>query len=153
MKTQLICLPLAHVVLSLFLLGLVFSGCTVKYVADYDPAVMDEIVQVSKAVDMFYGQVLETPEGERQYEKFRSQYAAIDGDLYGLRLKNEIRPLNKESTRQVEIAQNLWQQDMSDHKKNDSVSDFIANRHREQFRRIFIAMARGEQAKAAASQQ
>ena len=152
MKTQRICLPLANVALFLFLLGLATSACTVKYVADYDASVMEEIVKVSKAVDMFYAQILETPEGERKYEKFKAGYINIEGDLYGLRLKNEIRPLNKESARQTEIAQELWQQDMTDHKTNDSVGDFIAKRHREQFRRIFVAMARGERAKVVATQ-
>ena len=33
------------------------------------------------------------------------------------------------------------------HKKNNTVSDFIINSHRSQFQRLFVAMAKGEQAK------
>ena len=58
---------------------IICQACTVKYVADYDPSVMEEIVKVSKAVDMFYAQILEMPEGERQYEKLKAGYINIDG--------------------------------------------------------------------------
>lgn len=129
------------------ILLIVTGGCTVKYVADYDAGIKDEIIQISKKVDLFWGELLDTPEAERNYEKFRNKYTAIETDIRGLVMRNEIRPLNKESTKQANIALELWIQDRDEHKKNDKFSDFVARRHRKQYQRVFIAMAKGEDAK------
>ena len=133
-----------------FLLILMFatnSGCTVRYVAEYDAAIKDEIVQVAKKVDLFWGQLLDTAIGERNYEKFKNKYNEIETDIRCLLMKNEIRPLNKESIKQSENALKLWLQDKAIHKDKDGFSDFEAKRHRKQFIRVFIAMAKGEEAK------
>ena len=136
---------------SLYLFFIIFfmasSGCTVKYVADYDAGVKDEIIKISKEVDLFWGELLDTPVAERKYEKFREKYTAIETDIRGLVMRNEIRPLNKESTKQANIALELWIEDRDEHKKNDTFSDFVAKRHRQQYQRVFIAMAIGEDSK------
>lgn len=46
------------------------SGCVVRYVADYDESIKEEIVQVAKKVDLFWGALLDTPAADRKYEKF-----------------------------------------------------------------------------------
>ena len=133
-----------------FIIGLICltcSGCPVKYVADYDATMKEEIVQVSKKVDLFWGNMLDTPAGERIYAKYKDRYNEIETDLRGLVTENDIRPLNKESTKQAQNALDLWVQDKELHKKNDSFTDFEAQRHRKQFIRVFIAMAKGEEAK------
>jgi len=129
------------------ILVMVTSACTVKYVADYDASIMDEIIQISKKVDLFWGELLDTPEAERRYEKFRNKYTAIETDIRGLVMRNEIRPINKESTKQANIALDLWIQDRDEHKKNDKFTNFEARRHRKQYQRVFISMAKGEEAK------
>jgi hypothetical protein len=62
-------------------------------------------------------------------------------------MKNEIRALNKESTKQSKIALELWVQDRAIHKKDNGFTDFEAKRHRKQFYRVFKAMAKGESVK------
>ncbi len=123
------------------------TGCPVKYVADYDANIKEEIIQTSKKVDMFWGDLLDTSVGERKYVKFKDKYNEIETDLRGLVTKNEIRPLNRESTKQAQNALDLWVQDRELHKKNDSFTDFEAKQHRKQFSRVFVAMAKGEEAK------
>ena len=123
------------------------SGCAVRYVADYDASIKDEIVQVAKKVDLFWGALLDTKSDERKYDKFRDQYNQIETDIRGLVMKNEIRALNKESTKQANIALDLWVEDRSIHKAKDGFSDFEAKRHRKQFSRVFTSMAKGEEAK------
>lgn len=122
-------------------------GCTVKYVADYDETVEKEIVRISKEVNMFYSLLLESEEGERNYALHRHRYLEIEADLRTLVIQNSIRPLNEESTKQAEIALDLWLDDKNSHKDKGTLSDFIIKRHREQFHRVFIAMAKGEAAK------
>jgi hypothetical protein len=123
------------------------TGCTVKYVADYDANIKDEIIQISKKIDLFWGDLLDTPVGDRKYIKFKDKYNEIESDLRGLVTQNEIRALNRESTKQAENALDLWVQDRDLHKKNDSFTDFEAKQHRKQYNRVFIAMAKGEEAK------
>ncbi len=133
----------------LFLLisAITVSGCTVKYVADYDASLKEEIVQVAKKVDLFWGELLDTAASERKYDKSKDRYNQIEADIRGLVMKNEIRVLNKESTKQANIALDLWIEDKNLHKDNDTFSDFEAKRHRKQFTRVFTAMAKGEEAK------
>lgn len=132
-----------------FLIIILFSinGCVVRYVADYDASIKNEIIQVAKTVDLFWGDLLDTNHSERKYNKFKKEYNQIETDIRGLVMRNKIRTLNQESTRQANIALNLWIEDRSDHKKNDDFSDFQAQKHREQYNRVFVAMAKGEEVK------
>lgn len=133
--------------LVLIFLGLLSGACTVHYVADYDAEVKADILRVAKQVDLFWGKLLATPVDQRQYAKFKDDYIRIETDLRGLLMQNRIRPLNELSTQQSQIALELWEQDMADHKNNEGISDFIAKRHRQDFVRVFVAMAKGEEAK------
>ena len=126
---------------------IVFYGCTVQYVAVYDESIKNEIIRIAGEVEMFYATLLEADASLRGYNNFKDRYLAIEVDLRTLLTRNKIRPLNEESTKQTEIALELWLDDKEKHKFNDSVSDFIINSHRNQFQRIFIAMAKGEAVK------
>jgi len=123
------------------------SGCAVRYVADYDASIKNDIAQVAKKVDLFWGRLLDMNVNERKYNKFKDQYNQIESDIRELVMMNEIRSLNKESTMQAKIALELWIEDRTNHKDNDGFSDFEAKRHRKQFNRVFTAMAKGEEAK------
>lgn len=129
------------------LFALLASGCTVKYVAEYDAAIKDETVAIARKVDLFWGNLLDTPTDQRQYEKFKTLYNEIEADIRSLHMKNQIRPLNKLSTRQVRNALELWVEDKERHKREDGFSDFLAKRHRRQFVRVFTAIAKGEEVK------
>lgn len=141
------CLRFRFLYLLFLLIYFGAAGCTVKYVAEYDTTIKDEIVQISKKVDLFWGDLLDTPSNERKYGKFKVKYNEIEADIRGLVMRNEIRPLNDESTKQAKIALGLWVQDRELHRNNDGFSDFEAKRHRVQFTRVFTAMAKGEEAK------
>ncbi|MDH3973139.1 MAG: hypothetical protein OEV42_02560 [Deltaproteobacteria bacterium] len=134
-----------NVLAALFLVLL--NGCTVKYVAEYDAGIKEEIVEIAKKVDIFWGELLDRDGDDRKYSSFKSAYNEIEADIRGLVMKNEIRPLNKASTKQVRIALDLWVEDRELHKKKDGFSDFQAKRHRKQFNRVFTAMAIGEDLK------
>lgn len=123
------------------------NGCAIRYVADYDAGIKEEIVQIAKKVDMFWGELLDTEKGNRQYSRFKVKYNEIETDMRGLVMKNEIRALNEESTKQAKIALDLWVEDRALHKKQDDFSDFEAKQHRKQFNRVFTAMATGEDIK------
>ena len=132
---------------SLLLMLLVFTSCTVQYVAQYDETIKNEIIRIAGEVDMFYVNLLEITPNEREYDNFRKEYLKIEVDLNTLLMRNKIRPLNEESTKQTQNALDLWLNDKDHHKANNTVSDFIIKLHRKQFQRMFIAMAIGEEVK------
>lgn len=135
------------IVLFMLLLAGLMSGCTIHYVADYDASVKDETLQIAKKVDLFWGKLLDTPAAQRPYSQFQAQYTEIETDIRGLLMKNQVRPLNDISTKQVSNLLELWIEDRDMHKKDDNFSDFLAQRHRKQFVRVFTAIAKGEDAK------
>ena len=134
-------------VIGLIFISFILFQCTVKYVAEYDATVKEEIVQIAKKVDLFWGNLIDTDINQRSYDLFKDRYNEIETELRGLLMKNEIRPLNEESTKQAQILLDLWIQDKEIHKESNSFSDFEAKRHREQFTRVFTAMAKGEDIK------
>ncbi len=133
--------------LFIFIATLGTGGCAVRYVADYDASIKEEIIRVAKKVDLYWGALLDMEASQRKYDKFKDQYNQIETDIRGLVMRNEIRPLNKESTRQANIALDLWIEDRKIHKQNGTMSDVEAKNHRKQYMRVFIAMAKGEEAK------
>lgn len=123
------------------------AGCTYRYVSQYDPEVEEEIYIISKKVDVFFGKLLETSKDERTYQQFKNEYIEIEADLRLLLRRNEIRALNDETVAQIKTTLELWLDDKTKHVQKETVSDFIAKKHQEQYSRLFIAMIKGETAK------
>lgn len=127
------------------LISLCLASCaSVQYTAKYDAQVRDDSVILAKRIDLFWGQLLDLPQEKRLFSHFQSQYTEIEVELRNLVMRNKIRPLNDESTEQGKITLDLWLQDRAQHKKDNKFSDFIAERHRLQFQRLFIAIITGE---------
>ncbi|WP_416307096.1 hypothetical protein [Neptunicella sp. SCSIO 80796] len=133
--------------IGLILLTTLVTGCAVKLVSDYDAEVKEDIIRVAQRVDLFWGELLDTNNTQRTYDRFADQYIQIETDIRALVMRNEIRLRNEESTRQANIALELWVEDRNLHKQNNSFSDFEAKNHRRQFTRLFTTMAKAEEAK------
>lgn len=123
------------------------GGCTVKYVADYDSATFIEILSVGKKVDLFYGNLLETPAQNRQYQKYAEKYVEIETDLRSLYIRNKIRTLNDESTKISDSILKLWLKYKNNHSAKDEYTDGNAKLDRARFTRLFTAAADAEDAK------
>jgi hypothetical protein len=136
-----------YIALGFTLVLMTSTGCTLRYVAQYDPEVEEEIYVISKKVDIFFGKLLETSKDERTYQPFKNEYIEIEADLRLLLRRNEIRALNDETVAQIKTTLELWLDDKAKHAQKETVSDFIAKKHWEQYSRLFIAMIRGETAK------
>jgi len=159
----------AHVLLkttclvsTLFFL-LLTQGC-VKLIADYDAEISREIVKVSKQVDLFYGDLLETEYAERSYDAFKKRYIEIEVNIRALVVQNKARPLNSDSVAIAETILEKWIKYKEKHKQNwaiyqaangykssvkveDIYKDVLAKNHRQRFTRLFIAMSVAEEAK------
>jgi len=119
-------------VLALFCCLLSFSSC-VSLVAPYDAQVNEKILVLSKSVDKFYLNMLETTSADndgRAYKAFAKQYVDTEAELNSLLVMNKVRPLNKNSTRICEITLQFWVKYKEAHKKANMISDanIILNR-------------------------
>ena len=127
--------------------ALLFVGCQVKLVSDYDSATFEEILKIGKKVELFYGELLEIPANSRPYQKFASQYVEIETDIRSLYIRNQARALNKESTEISTITLNLWLKYKTLHAQKDGYPDGIAKLDRKRFTRLFVAAADAEASK------
>lgn len=126
---------------------LLLTGCTPKWVADYDARMLEAILATAKQVDGFYGNLLIAPEDTRPFDQFAEAYVAIEVELRSLVTRNEIRPLNSESTRIATTALEQWQQYLSRHREKDGYATRVAELHRKNMQRLLTAMAKAEQAR------
>ena len=142
-------LPVGLAQLALFLaFALALGGCPpVQFVADYDAATFEEILRVGKKVDRFYGDLLEKPETGRPYPDYANKYVEIETDIRSLWVRNQARPLNKESTRISEIILKQWVGHKAEHLQEDSYENGEAKLDRDRFSRLFAAAANAELAK------
>ncbi len=133
------------ILLSLLALG----GCPVKFVADYDAATYEEILRVGKEVDKFYGLLLEAPENGRSYKNYSVKYVELEASIRSLYVRNLSRPLNKESTRIIQIILDQWLVVKEQHqdKNRDTYSTGNAKLDRNRFQRLFVSAVTAEEAK------
>jgi len=129
------------------LFALSTGACSVKLIADYDATTFEEIIRVSKKVDQFYGHLLETAEGDRQYSKYANQYVEVETDIRSLVTRNQARPLNIESIKISQSILNLWIKYKQGHQTKDGYSTGTAKLDRARFVRLFNAAAAAEEAK------
>jgi predicted secreted Zn-dependent protease len=98
-------------------------------------------------VDQFYGALLERQQDQRPYAQFSSQYVEIESELRSLVTRNQVRPLNQESTKISQTILDLWQKYKAAHQKTNGYTTAIATLHRNRFTRLFNAAASAEEAK------
>ncbi len=137
----------AHYAAVVLIVLLFVQGCTIKLVANYDANVAQEIINVSKQVDQFYGELIETAESERGYEKFKEKYIQIEVNIRALIVQNKARPLNEESISIAETTLAKWLKYKDAHKENNDYKSTLSKNHRKRFTRLFTAMSVAEEAK------
>ncbi len=98
------------------------QSCSVNFVPPYDKTLSDQVTQLMKEIDVFYLEMQEYNEDERNYERFIEDYIQIEAELKSLYFKNKVRPLNEESTENCLIALQQWQKYKARHKARDSLS-------------------------------
>jgi len=95
----------------------------------------------------FYLILQSFPEKERNFKDFSAGYLDIEVQIRSLERRQEIRDKNDETLKQTKILASLWQQDIADHKKNNSISDFIIKTRMDQYSRLMNTLIKGEIAK------
>jgi uncharacterized protein YcfL len=140
MKTQ----TYAVLLLALFVL----SGCaSVKYVADYDKAVLEGTFSLAKQVDTFWANYLVASGDDRKYESVKKEIIDIEVNMNSLLLKNEARDTNKQTTKQIENIIFIWGNTAGLIKSQGSISNSSAKTYRSQIADAFKYVVTGEEAK------
>jgi hypothetical protein len=124
------------------------ASCAIRLLPDYDATLAEEIIEAALKIDRFYSQMMELHQAgtdERSYENFKDGYMEIELALRSLYLKNEVRPLNKHSTRICEIALELWDKYRDEHKEDTLLSDGDIIINRRYFQDLFKAMLAAEE--------
>lgn len=164
MKNRLQYLPRVPFLLTILFLVVQTSGCAIKLVADYDAKIAQENINVSRQVDKFYGQLLETTYSDRSYDAFKDRYIEIEVNIRALVVQNKARPLNDESISIAETILEKWTKYKDQHKENWAkyqlpdgdenkieakhiYKDVLIDNHRKRFTRLFTAMSVAEEAK------
>lgn len=129
---------------SLLVLG---SSACLQLIAPYDDQTVRDIFAAARTVDQFYGDLLEAPAGKRQYARFSERYVQIESDLRALVLRNEVRPLNEDSTGIARNILTLWRQKKERHMQTDTYQAGAAGLDRERFADLFKYAAMAEKGK------
>ena len=128
----------------------VYASCRVTMVAPYEEKVVQQIQQVAKKVDRLYLTILETgmnDSSKREYALFAKDYVDIEVDLNSLLNQNRMKALNRESTRNCEIALETWVKYKEKHKRDNGISDVDIELNRDYYRDLFMVIQMGEEAK------
>jgi hypothetical protein len=125
---------------------LLTTGC-VHLVAPYDAQIESETLAAARAIDRFYGDLLEEDERQRPYPRFKERYVQIETDLRALVLRNEIRPLNEDSAGIARDILALWTQKKERHRTRNGYATGAARLDRDRFVTLFKYALRAERAK------
>jgi hypothetical protein len=123
------------------------TGCTYRFVADYNSSLSEETIRVAKKVDYFYANLLNTPDSLRTFDRSSQVYTEIEVDINSILMRNKIRPLNEESVKIIENTVSLWQKYKNRHKDENTYKGSLLELHRERLARMFMAMFNAEESK------
>jgi hypothetical protein len=98
----------------------------------------------AKKVDRFYGDLLEAKTTDRKYSAYSERYVEIESDLRSLYVRNNARPLNRESTGIADIILQKWIKYKDKHKSKDTYSNGMATADRDRFTRLFTSALSAE---------
>lgn len=123
------------------------QACSLQLISEYDKKSLDQTEKIAEKVDYFFARLSYTPVMDRNYIDFAQSYLDIEVDLNSLNMRQKSRPLNELTTKQVDIVTKLWKESREQHKRKNTMSDFLIARHRRQFNQMFLAIIKGEESK------
>lgn len=125
-------------------------SCNFALLPPYNKEISTQIDNTAKAVDRFYLDMLEKTDAAgsgRAYANFADGYIDIEVELNSLYTKNRIRPLNKASTRNCEIALHRWREYKEEHKEKNTISNGLIAYKRQYMSDLFYTIQVSEEFK------
>ncbi len=126
------------------------TSCNFALLPPYNREISTHIEHTAKAVDRFYLDMLEKTDiagTGRAYANFADGYIDIEVELNSLYNKNRIRPLNKASTKNCEIALQRWREYKEEHKQKNTLSNGLIAYKRQYMSDLFYTIQVSEEFK------
>jgi len=128
------------------LAALIVTACTLHIAPDYSPETANSIVGTEKKIDKFYAGLTATPEDQRKFQAFSTEYQDVEVEIRALILRCKIEPMNDRSTEMATTLLDLWQKIESRHKQKDGYGTVLAGDDQERLDNLLTDMALVQQA-------
>lgn len=135
-----------HRLLLIIVLG-VLSACTTQLISDRDSVSLGMMEEIAQDVDYMYTKMSYLPDNKRDYNQFFDCYLDVEVKLNALKIRQQARVMNELTVKQVDIVLQLWRQDRIKHQTQNTQSDFLLKRHKQQYQRLFFTLIKAESAK------
>lgn len=129
---------------ALVLLTAIFAGCTVTFISSYDEATDKGITALQKSVGGLTSQLDQAPVPD--YKGLAGSYNAIRGDLSSLHLRNEARPKNTLTVKQLDELKAILDK-LEELHKEGKLNQAMVEPTRETLNQTFRALLKLELAK------
>lgn len=126
---------------------LIILSCSVKLVSDYDQNTVDQVIRISKMINLIYMKIAETDSLTIKYENFSDDYKYIEVEIRSLVLLNKVRPYNKHSLSNAENLLKNWLEIKDFHKNNDSYNFEVVVEDEEILQDQLLELVKKEQIK------
>ena len=134
--------------LLLLLISLILiSSCAVKMVADYDQNTINQVIEISKMIDLFYIRLYEADSSGSDYENFHENYIYIEAEINSLIFLQKVRSYNDYSLKNAENLLTNWLEIKEYHKKNGSYNITVAEEDKEILQSQLLELVKKEQIK------
>jgi hypothetical protein len=120
------------------------SACAITLISSYDETTDQGVTTLSKNVGQLLGQLDQTPVPD--YASMKPGYASLEADLASLRLRNEARPKNSTTVKQLDEVKAILDK-LEDLHKNGKFVQVMVGPTRDAFDQSFRAILKLELAK------
>lgn len=91
-------------------------GCLLNVISDYDEESLFQMEQIAENIDRMYIHMSHVDRSERTFINFKDYYINVAAGLNRLKSRQESRPFNELTLKQVDIVINSWNSDIERHK-------------------------------------
>lgn len=132
--------------LPLLLMAAILCGGCVKFIADYDQMTADSTIKLSEKTEKFFLDLQYGTQENQTYKANIEKYNDLEAALTALSFRNEARPLNEDTIKQITLTLRHLRRVRNTHKEN-GYNLYEFDIYRDEFRDFFKAILFGEQHK------
>jgi hypothetical protein len=129
----------------LLMAAITCAGC-VKFIADYDQMTADSTIKLSEKTEKFFLDLQYVTKENQTYEANVEKYNGLEAALNALSFRNEARPLNEDTLKQIKLTLRHLSRVRNTHREN-GYNMYEFDIYHDEFRDFFKAILFGEQIK------
>ncbi|MEZ5064236.1 MAG: hypothetical protein R3B81_05845 [bacterium] len=129
-------------------LGLLASGCAVRYLAEYDPRLEDGAITLQREMDYHLTELeIADADSARTYAESREFYAQYAVELRSLQVRARAQALNELTSEQIDLVLANLEEMRAQHEKDNVLSRGFLTTSRELFNTQWESVLKLETAK------